>query len=74
MKRFDEAVVPLGKAREVLVAEKKVADVGRVDCLLADCYVELKSGHEAFGAGLGSICLPEPASGRLCFSQDPVYP
>jgi len=65
MKRFDEAIVPLRKAREVFVVEKKVADVGRVDCLLADCYIELKSGHEAFGAAIKSLDVAEIIQERI---------
>ncbi len=65
MKRFDQAIEPLRKARAVFANEKKVADVGRVDCLLADCYVELKSGLEAFTAAVKSLDVSEVIQERV---------
>jgi len=65
MDRFDKAIEPLRKAREVFVREKKVADVGRVDCVLADCYVELKSGENALQAAIKSLDVAEVIHDRV---------
>lgn len=65
MDRFAEAIEPLRKARAVFVAEKNVADVGRADCLLADCYVELKSGEEALSAATKSLDVAEVIHERV---------
>lgn len=65
MDKFDHAIAPLRKAREVFVKEKNVADVGRVDCLLADCYIELKSGEEALSAAIKSLDVAEVIQERI---------
>jgi tetratricopeptide (TPR) repeat protein len=65
MEQYPESVAALRKARKVFTRHKKVADVGRVDSMLADSLVALKSGDEALAAARRALDVAEIIQERI---------